>query len=48
MRLAVYSVPVVIGVVELTSTGCLAASCNPSACHPNGGPCGPNFCRPNG
>ena len=44
---AIYIPPTVIGIIELSQSGCAPApSCNPQSCHPNGGPCNPDDCNP--
>ena len=46
MRIAVYTPPVVLGVIVLNDAACAPApSCQPAGCAPNS-PCGPNTCNP--
>jgi hypothetical protein len=45
MRMAIYTPPAIIGIVELANSGCAPASCSPSSCSPNG-QCGPTTCNP--
>lgn len=44
MRMAVYTPPVILGVISL-SAGCQPVSCTPVLCSPNN-QCGPNQCNP--
>jgi hypothetical protein len=44
MRIAVYTPPVILGVISL-SAGCQPVSCFPVSCPPNT-QCGPNTCNP--
>ena len=45
MRMAVYTPPVVIGIIQLADAGCATASCAPVQCNPNT-QCAPNTCNP--
>ena len=46
MRLAVYTPPAIIGIIQLNNAGCAPPStCGPSVCTPNN-ICGPNTCNP--
>jgi hypothetical protein len=50
LKLGVYVAPAVLGVMSVSRPAGAQAkpSCNPSQCHPHGGPCGPNSCHPHG
>ena len=46
LRIALYTPPAVIGIIQLNNAGCAPpASCGPSSCQPNT-QCGPNTCNP--
>jgi hypothetical protein len=45
IRMAIYTPPIVIGIMQLQNTGCAPASCSPVSCNPNS-QCAPNTCNP--
>jgi hypothetical protein len=46
MRFAVYTPPVIIGIISLNNAGCAPpVSCDPVKCQPNS-QCGPTTCNP--
>ena len=46
LRIAIYTPPTVIGIIQLNNAGCAPpASCPPNVCQPNS-QCGPNTCNP--